>query len=74
VISETGELILVQADPKQLVEVAKIQAIEGKTWNHPVLIGNQLYLRNGEEAACYELAVAGVVKPETAAATSDAVR
>jgi outer membrane protein assembly factor BamB len=74
VISETGELILVQADPKQLVEVAKIQAIEGKTWNHPVLIGNRLYLRNGEEAACYELAVAGVVKSETAAATNDTRR
>ncbi len=55
VISETGELVLLKADPDKHVEIAKIPAIEGKTWNHPVLIGNRLYLRNGEEAACYEL-------------------
>ena len=37
------------------IELGKIQALTGKTWNHPVLIGNRLYLRNAEEAACYEL-------------------
>ena len=55
VISETGELVLLKADPKKHVEIAKIPAIEGKTWNHPVLVGSRLYIRNGEEAACYEL-------------------
>ncbi len=56
VISESGELILVKADPAKHVEVGKIAAITGKTWNHPVVVGNRVYLRNGEEAACYELA------------------
>ena len=32
------------------------QAIEGKTWNHPVVAHGKLFVRNGEEAACYELA------------------
>jgi outer membrane protein assembly factor BamB len=27
----------------------------GKTWNHPVLIGNRLFVRNGEEAVCLEM-------------------
>ncbi len=58
IASEKGELILVKADPAKLIEVGKLSAIEGKTWNHPVLVGNKLYMRNGEEAACYELSAA----------------
>ena len=55
--SETGDLVLLRADPKSLVELAKFPAIEGKTWNHPVLVGNRVYIRNAEQAACYELQV-----------------
>lgn len=65
VISETGEIILLHASPEKLIEVGKFQAITGKTWNHPVLIGNRLFVRNGEEVACYELPTAeSAVKPE----------
>jgi outer membrane protein assembly factor BamB len=55
VVSEKGELILIEADPSALKEIARIPAIEGKTWNHPVLSGHRVYLRNAEEAACFEL-------------------
>lgn len=55
VLSEQGEAILVEADPKELREVARFQAIEGKTWNHPTIVGDRLYVRNAEEIACYEL-------------------
>ena len=55
VISETGELVLVRTDPGKHVELAKFQAIKGRTWNHPVLIGDRLYLRNSSEAVCYQL-------------------
>ncbi len=56
-----GEVILVGIGGEQPVELGKFEAIEGKTWNHPVLVGNRLFVRNGEEIACYELpAAAGV--------------
>jgi outer membrane protein assembly factor BamB len=55
VASEQGELVLVKADPAKHSELGSIKAIEGRTWNHPVLIGNRLYIRNSQEAACYEL-------------------
>ena len=55
VLGESGEAILVAANPKGLEELGRFQAIEGKTWNHPVIAHGRLYVRNAEEMACYEL-------------------
>jgi len=55
VLSEKGEVALVEATPEGHKQLGKIQAIKGKTWNHPVIANGKLYVRNGEEAACYEL-------------------
>ncbi len=50
VIGERGDLVLVRASPEGHEELSRLKVFEAKTWNHPALVGDRLYLRNAEEA------------------------
>ncbi len=55
VLAEQGECVLLAADPTAHRELGRFPAIEGKTWNHPIIAGQTLFVRNGAEAAALKL-------------------
>lgn len=61
VLSETGELALVEATSDEYRELAKMQALnsEDTTWNTPAFATPYLLIRNSREAACYRLPLVG---------------
>ena len=58
IAAENGRVALVRADPTAHNELASFPAIKGKTWTHPVVVGDKLLVRNAQEAACYQLPLA----------------
>jgi outer membrane protein assembly factor BamB len=55
VLSESGELALVKATPEGHQELAKFDAIEGKTWNVPAMADGYLLVRNLAEMALFRI-------------------
>ncbi len=53
--AESGDVVLVEVNPQAHVELARIAALNSKTWNNPALAGRYLLVRNDREAACYKL-------------------
>ncbi|MBX9791353.1 MAG: PQQ-like beta-propeller repeat protein [Pirellulales bacterium] len=58
VLTEGGELVLVDARPDRAVELGRVQVFDDKTWNNLALSGNRLLLRNDREAVCLLLPLA----------------
>jgi len=54
-LTETGELVLVAADPTGYRELGRTQAC-GSNWCNPAYADGRLYLRDGKELTCLQLA------------------
>ena len=55
VLTEDGDVVLVNATPARHEEIARFPAIEGKTWNHPVIVDGKLLVRNIQEMAAFDI-------------------
>jgi len=55
ILSGEGELALVKATPEKFEELARFQAIHGKTWNNPAIADGKIFVRNAVEMACFDL-------------------
>jgi outer membrane protein assembly factor BamB len=53
-LTDSGELILFAADPKEYRELGKVQ-VAGSTWCNPAYADGRLYLRDQKELLCAEL-------------------
>lgn len=53
--AEAGYVAIVEASPEKFTEVARLDALDDRTWNVPVVNRGRLFVRNAAEAACYEL-------------------
>ncbi len=65
VLSESGEVALVEAAPEEYCEMAKTQALDSAdtTWNTPAFAAPYLLVRNAREIACYRLPLADASSP-----------
>ena len=62
VLTEKGDVLLVEALTDRYTEVARFHALDGKTWNHPVIANGKLFVRNNDEAVCYLLPTKEIIE------------
>lgn len=55
ILTEKGELVLVEAKTDLFQEVTRMQALDPICWNHLTIAHGKLLVRNNHAAACFEL-------------------
>jgi outer membrane protein assembly factor BamB len=61
VLTEPGELVLLEANPDRCVELGRLQVC-GSTWTHPAYANGKLFVRDPRQLLCLDL-LAPVVRP-----------
>lgn len=73
VLTEAGELVLVEPNPQAYTETAKFKILNLYCWNRPVLSNGRIYARNSSvnsEILAMDVAVASVAVPPLSIAAS----
>jgi outer membrane protein assembly factor BamB len=55
-LTDQGQLVLVDANPKAYAERARAQVVGGKCWSTPAFSNGRIYVRSTTEGACLEVA------------------
>jgi outer membrane protein assembly factor BamB len=55
ITTDDGEVVHVRATPAGHQELARISAVDGRTWNHPAMADGFLLVRNGAQMAAFDL-------------------
>ncbi len=55
VVSDRGKLALIDAAPAAYREISSFQALQGKCWTSPTVVGGKALLRNQKEMVCFDL-------------------
>jgi len=63
VLTERGELVLVEPDPAVYTELARYPALSGTCWNHPAFANGRLYARSNLEILALDLGGAPTLLP-----------
>jgi outer membrane protein assembly factor BamB len=58
-LSDSGELVLIEAATGEYKEVARADVLPGKCWPTPVVAGGPVFARSAEEAVCLDVAPRG---------------
>ncbi|HIJ70010.1 MAG TPA: PQQ-binding-like beta-propeller repeat protein [Planctomycetes bacterium] len=71
ILSEKGKLVIAQASPTALKEIASAQILKGKCWTTPVLANGRIYARNAAgDMVCVDVAKSTKLQAETSAITA----
>jgi len=54
VLTEDGNLILLEANPAQYKELGRVQVC-GNTWSHPAFVSGKVFVRDGRSLQCIDL-------------------
>lgn len=55
ILSDKGKLVLAEASPEKFIQISAFQALNGKCWTMPTIVGGNIYVHNQSEMASYKL-------------------
>jgi len=58
-LSDTGELVLIEAVPDEYRELARAEVLSGKCWSSPAFVDGQVYVRSTQEGCRLDLSERG---------------